>query len=85
MIRNQLRKFIVDNFMFGNSNGIKDDASFLGEGIIDSTGVLELVAFIEETFDLRVDDEELIPENLDSVDNIVGYLQKKGVQSVKAA
>ena len=85
LIRPQIRKFIIDNFMFGNSNGVKDDTSFLGEGIIDSTGVLELVAFIEETFDLRVDDEELIPENLDSIDNIVGYLQKKGVQSVKAA
>jgi acyl carrier protein len=84
-MKTQIRKFIIDNFMFGNSNGIKDDTSFLGEGIIDSTGVLELVTFIEETFGLKVDDEELIPENLDSVDNIVGYLQRKGIQSVKAA
>jgi acyl carrier protein len=84
-IRTQIKKFIIDNFMFGNSNEIKDDTSFLGEGIIDSTGVLELVTFIEETFDLKVDDEELIPENLDSVDNLTGYLQRKGVQSVKAA
>ena len=84
-IRTQIKKFIIDNFMFGNSNEIKDDTSFLGEGIIDSTGVLELVTFIEETFGLKVDDEELIPENLDSVANIVGYLQKKGVRSVKAA
>jgi acyl carrier protein len=84
-IRKQIKKFIIDNFMFGNSNGIKDDTSFLTEGIIDSTGVLEMVSFIEETFAVKVDDEELIPENLDSVDNMVGYLQRKGVQSVKAA
>jgi acyl carrier protein len=84
-IRTQIKKFIIDNFMFGNSNGIQDDTSFLGEGIIDSTGVLELVTFIEETFNLKVDDEELIPENMDSVDNLAGYLQRKGVQSVKAA
>jgi acyl carrier protein len=84
-IRTQIKKFIIDNFMFGNSNGIKDDTSFLTEGIIDSTGVLEMVTFIEETFAVKVDDEELIPENLDSVDNLVGYLQKKGVQSAKAA
>jgi acyl carrier protein len=84
-IKTKVREFVIDNFMFGNSNGIQDDTSFLGEGIIDSTGVLEMVTFIEETFAVKVDDEELIPENLDSVDNVVGYLQRKGVQSVKAA
>jgi acyl carrier protein len=71
--------------MFGNGNGLKDSTSFLNEGIMDSTGALELVSFLEETYGNAVEDEELIPENLDSVDNLVGYLKKKGIQSVQAA
>ena len=84
-IKSQIKKFIIDNFMFGNDNGLKDDTSFLTEGIMDSTGALERVTFLEETFGITVDDEELIPENLDSVSNLVGYLNKKGIQSAKAA
>ena len=68
---------IVDNFFFGNDEGLEDDVSFLEEGIIDSTGVLELVNFIEEEFDLCVDDDELVPENLDSINNVVGYIGRK--------
>ena len=75
--RMKIREFIVENFLFGSANGLNDDTSFLDDGIIDSTGVLELVTFIEESFKIRVDDEELIPENLDSIDNIVGYLEIK--------
>jgi acyl carrier protein len=71
--------------MFGNGNGLKDSTSFLNEGIMDSTGALELVSFLEEKYGITVEDEELIPENLDSVDNLVGYLKKKGIQSVQAA
>jgi acyl carrier protein len=56
---------------------LKDDASLLEEGIMDSTGVLDLVAFIEESFSIRVEDEELIPENLDSVDRLVAFVEKK--------
>lgn len=72
-----IRQFIVDNFMFGNDEGLTDETSFLDEGIIDSTGVLELVAFIEENFSIRVADEELVPENLDSINNVTNYIQKK--------
>jgi acyl carrier protein len=75
--RNKIRTFIIENFLFGNDEGLKDDSSFLDEGIIDSTGILELVSFMEETFSISVDDEELIPENLDSIDNVVGYLERK--------
>jgi acyl carrier protein len=71
--------------MFGTDNGLKDDTSFLEEGIMDSTAVLELVTFIEETFGITIDDDDLIPENLDSVNNLVGYLKKKGIQSEQAA
>ena len=76
-LKTQIRDFIVENFLFGNANGLKDDTSFLDDGIIDSTGVLELVTFLEENFKIRVEDEELIPENLDSIDNIAGYLERK--------
>jgi acyl carrier protein len=75
--RERVRGFIIKNFLFGDDDGLKDDASFLDEGVIDSTGVLELVAFLEEDFGITVEDDELIPENLDSIDNVVGYLQKK--------
>ena len=75
--REKIRDFVVENFLFGESNGLKDDSSFLDEGIIDSTGILELVSFLEEEFSIRIEDEELIPENLDSVNNMVAYLDKK--------
>lgn len=73
----QIRQFIVDNFLFGNDDDLSSDTSFLDEGIIDSTGVLELVAFIEETFSIQIADEELIPENLDSIKNVTNYIQNK--------
>jgi len=76
-LKSQIRDFIIENFLFGNANGLKDDTSFLEEGIIDSTGVLELVTFLEENFEIQVEDEELIPENLDSIDNVTGYLERK--------
>ncbi len=76
-IQEKLRAFIIDNFLFGNADGLENNSSFLDEGIIDSTGVLELVDFLEEQFSVTVGDDELIPENLDSVDNIVAYLGRK--------
>lgn len=76
-MKDKIRTFIVENFLFGQDEGLKDDSSFLDEGIIDSTGILELVNFLEEEFSVTVDDEELIPENLDSINNVVGYLEKK--------
>jgi acyl carrier protein len=76
-IRAKIRGFIVENFLFGNEDGLKDDASFLDEGIIDSTGILEMVSYLEEEFSISVDDEELVPENLDSINNVVAYLTKK--------
>jgi acyl carrier protein len=75
--KTKIKEFIIENFLFGNANGLKDDTSFLEEGIIDSTGVLELVTFLEESFEIQVDDEELIPENLDSINNVSAYLERK--------
>ena len=77
--KSEIRDFIIENFLFGNADGLQDDTSFLEEGIIDSTGVLELVTFLEETFEIQVDDEELIPENLDSINNVTAYLGRKAV------
>jgi acyl carrier protein len=72
-----IRGFIIDNYLFEESEQLKEDTSFLDSGILDSTGILELVAFIEEKYGIRVEDNELIPENLDSILNVVGYLQRK--------
>jgi len=76
-IRESIREFIINNFLKGQRLKNFDEASFLEEGIIDSVGVLELVAFLEETFHFRVEDEEIIPENLDSVNNLIAYVQLK--------
>ena len=78
-IKTTLRQFIIDNFLFGDDDGLADDTSFLEEGIIDSTGMLELITFLEETFSIQLDDEELIPENLDSINNLINFLSKKQV------
>ena len=72
-----IRNFIIENFLFEEDEKLKEETSFLESGIIDSTGILELVSFLEETFGITVEDEELIPENLDSIANIVAYLNKK--------
>lgn len=72
-----IRDFVVENFLFGDDSQLDDDASFLETGIIDSTGILELVSFIEETYNIHVADEELVPENLDGLNKVVQYLQQK--------
>lgn len=77
-MKDKIRKYIFENFIFEESdNDLKDDDSLLEKGIIDSTGVLEVVQFLEETFEIEVEDEELVPENLDSVNNLVSYVTKK--------
>ena len=75
--KHAIREFIIDNFLFGDDAGIEDNNSFLDNGIIDSTGILELVNFLEETYGIIVADEELIPDNLDSIENIAKFLKKK--------
>jgi len=78
-IKTTIKQFIIDNFLFGDDSGLEDDTSFLEEGIIDSTGMLELITFLEEEFAIQLDDEELIPENLDSINNLLAFLSKKEV------
>jgi len=76
-MREQIRSYVIENFLFGDDTGLDDSVSFLESGMIDSTGILEVIGFLEENFSIKVDDEELIPENLDSINNLVGYLVRK--------
>lgn len=74
-----IREFIVDNFLFGQGGEeLDDDVSFLERGLIDSTGVLELVAFVSRRYEIVVEDEELVPANFDSVNSLAAYLERKG-------
>ena len=72
-----LRQFIVENFLFGERGNLSDDTSFLESGVIDSTGVLELVLFLEKRFGVSVEDDELIPENLDSISSATRFIEEK--------
>ena len=74
----KIRAFIFSNFLFdAEESALDNDTSFLEQGIIDSTGVLELVEWLEETFAMKVEDEELIPENLDSVNRLAQFIARK--------
>ena len=74
----KIRTFIFDNFLFDtNEDALGNDDSLLDKGIIDSTGVLELVEWLEDEFDILVDDDELVPENLDSVNNLATFIASK--------
>ncbi len=76
-IAQSLRQFINENFLLGMDDRFSDDDSFLENGIIDSTGVLELIAFLEKKFAIVVEDEDLVPDNLDSVNNVVRFVETK--------
>lgn len=80
-IKGQVSTFVRETFLVGDDTvELKDDESLIDKGIIDSTGVLELVSFIEETFAITVDDEDLVPENLDSLDRVSEYIHRKSLQ-----
>jgi acyl carrier protein len=79
---NAVKEFIIENFLFGEEEQLMPDTDFFDKGIIDSTGVIELVSFLEETFNISIDDEELIPQNLSSLDKVDAFLQKKLNQKV---
>ena len=72
-----IEEFVEKNFLKGRSIENQDNASLLEEQVVDSVGVLELVAFLEETFKIRVEDEEIIPDNLDSINKIASYVRSK--------
>lgn len=77
-IRDEVRGFIIGNFMFGQGgDGLTDDQSFLESGIVDSTGVLELIGFLEQQYAISVADSEVVPANLDSVSQLVDFVRRK--------
>jgi acyl carrier protein len=76
-IREQVRTFVRSNFYVPDGIPLSDESSLLEQGIIDSTGVLELVGFIEDSFDIAIDDAEMVPQNLDSIAAIAKFVQGK--------
>ena len=81
-VKTKVKNYIKNNFLFGYSeNEITDNLSFLELGVLDSTGIMELVTFIEREFKISVEDQEIIPENLDSISSIVNLVVRK--QSLK--
>jgi len=73
----KLKSFVIDNFLFGKEDSFEYDTDFLAKGIIDSTGILELVCFVEETFNLQVQDDEIIPGNFSSIMKLSEYINRK--------
>ena len=80
-IKERVRKFITTNFYVMDPAALSDDASLLNLGIVDSTGVLEVISFLETEFGLAVDDAEIIPENLDSIGRISAFVSRKSSAS----
>lgn len=76
-IKKRIKQFIKDNFLLGNDAAFNDSDSFMGKGIVDSTGILEVVSFVEETFSIKIEDEELLPDNLDSINNLATFIKTK--------
>ena len=80
-IAEKVRDYIKENFLFGADNKIGDQDSLLDAGVIDSTGAMELVSFIETQFDVEVSDRDLVPENLDSIAAITSFITRKLTES----
>ena len=86
-VQHEIRQFVIDNFLFGQGAQLKDEESFLDGGIIDSTGVLQLVGFLEQRYEITIDNTDLVPDNLDSVDRVTRFVQQKlaaKVESIRA-
>ena len=73
----KVREFIVEELLLGEDSELTDETSFYETNIIDSLGIIRLISFLEETFNLEIEDEELVPENLDNLKNIASFLERK--------
>ena len=81
----RVRTFIEENFLFRSDlSGLADSDSLLENGVMDSTGILELVAFLETEFSLQMSDAEIVPDNLDSIASIAAYLERKRTTAIAA-
>jgi acyl carrier protein len=78
-IRSKVRTFIIDNFLLGSTDGFHfdDETQLVDSGIMDSTAAMELVAFLEATFNIAIDESEIVPENLNSVNHITDFVDQK--------
>ena len=77
-LEQELREFVIQNFLFGqDGERLRNDDSFLDSGVIDSTGVIELVSFLERSYGIKVEDEDLVPENFDSIDGLMRFVRAK--------
>ena len=76
-VTTRIRGFIVDTFLLGDDDGFDDSDSLIDGGIVDSTGVMEIVAFLEETYAIAIDDDELVADNLDSVERLRKFVDGK--------
>jgi acyl carrier protein len=77
-LKDELRQFVTDNFMYGKPyEGFADDDSFIERGIMDSTAVMELVAYLEKRYRITFDDKDLIPDNLDSVNRLARFVKSR--------
>ena len=77
----QIRQFITTNFYVAQQTTVQDEDSLLEKGIVDSTGIMEVVGFLESTFGVAVADAELVPENLDSIQRITAFVQRKNADA----
>jgi len=84
-LKKQVRDFVTANFYVGDLASLEDRTSLLDQGIIDSTGVLEVIGFVETTFGVTVEDSEMLPENLDSIESIAAYVARKTSQPESVA
>ncbi|NQT24765.1 acyl carrier protein [candidate division KSB1 bacterium] len=77
-----MKEFIIDNFLFGDPAGFSEDTSFLKAGLIDSLGIMELIAFLETTYHIHINDHELVPDNLDSLSKIETFVERKSIHLI---
>ena len=84
-IEEQINTYIAENFMFGDGDEVEANQSLLESGVVDSTGVMELVLFVEQTFGIKVDDNDLVPENLDTIESIARFVKNKRAKTPAAS
>ena len=77
-IQKQVREYVIENFVLGDEEDtFSDNQSFLDTGLIDSTGILEVIGYLEDEYEITIEDDEMVPENLDSVDRIARFVHTK--------
>ncbi len=77
-IQKDVREYVIENLLMGDEEAdFSDKQSFLDTGLVDSTGILEIINFLEDEYEIEIEDDEMVPENLDSVENIAAFVERK--------